>query len=102
MKTQLLIGFFLSAASINLNAQSASNPKFDWGTARKLCTCPDRLSPVQGPISVAQATIDDARAHEDRLPYNAAVTFVDILKLEITPKTRDVNTADILRWPRID
>jgi hypothetical protein len=74
----------------------------NFGTARALRTCPDRTQPSQGPIGVAQATAYVACNYEDRPPEGAAVTFVDVVELQIAPNTRPVNTGDIVRWPQID
>jgi hypothetical protein len=77
-------------------------PAMNFGTARPLRTCPDRTQPSKGPIGVAQATAYVACSYEDRPPEGAAVTFVDIVDLQIAPNTRPVNTGDIVRWPQID
>jgi hypothetical protein len=76
--------------------------KMDFGTKRKLRTCPSQKEPTSGVIGVEQAKTYIACSYEERKPYNASVTFVDILQLEFGPKTRKVMTDDIMRWPNID
>jgi hypothetical protein len=87
---------------VTMAADNAKPSPKNYGTERTLRTCPDRSQPSKGPISVAQAKAYVACSYEDKPPYNAAVRFVDVQKLEIASNTRPVNTQDIMRWPQIN
>lgn len=66
----------------------------DYGTSRQLRTCPSRTAPSSGSISAEQAKIYVACYYEERAVFNASVNFVDILSLEVAPKSRRARAAD--------
>jgi hypothetical protein len=73
----------------------------DYGTSRQLRTCPSRTTPSSGRISVEQAKIYAACYYEEKPVFNAAVDFVDILSLQVAPKSRRAKGADF-RLHKID
>jgi hypothetical protein len=79
----------------------AQETQRDWGTPRQLRTCPDKTNPKKGNLTVALATTYVACYYEEREPYDASVTFVDVLKLQVAAK-RKVTGRDIGLWPDID
>jgi hypothetical protein len=99
--TITVFGALLVSTIATVHAQTPAS-EMNFGTARKLRTCPDRTQPGNGPIGVKQAMAYVACYYEDRSPYDASVWFVDVLKLQIAPTTREVLTRDIVRWPQID
>ena len=80
----------------------AQEPQWNWGTSRQLRTCPDKTSPVKGKMTVALATTYVNCFYEEREPYNASVTFVDIVSLQIGSNPKKASTRDIMLWPEID
>jgi hypothetical protein len=58
-----------------LNAQPSG---FDFGTNRRLRTCPSKTEPRSGRISVEQAKMYVACNYEEKGVFNASVQFVDI------------------------
>ncbi len=66
-----------------IHAQNA-----DYGTNRQRRTCPSRSEPKSGSISAKQATIYAACSYEEQKVFNTAVDFVDILSLQVSPKSR--------------
>jgi hypothetical protein len=80
----------------------AQEPQWNWGTSRQLRTCPDKTSPKKGAMTVAMATTYVGCFYEERKPYNANVTFVDVLSLQIIGKKNKPTTREIMLWPEID
>jgi hypothetical protein len=70
----------------------------DYGTNRKLRTCPSRSEPKSGSISAAQAKIYVACSVEEKRVFNASVQFVDILSLQVAPKSRRVKDSEFRRY----
>lgn len=102
MKLRLTIGIIgcvllaLLTPSI-LNAQTE-----DYGTSRKIRTCPSRLEPRRGRISVAQAKMYVICRHEKEDKYGPPrLHLIDILSLEIAPKSRPVTGRDIMYFPEM-
>jgi hypothetical protein len=97
-----LIFTVIFASSQLTIAVAADYSARDYGTKRQPRKCADRKQPVSGKISVEQAKIYVTCEYEDKPPANASIPFVDILKLEIAPKTRAVTTKDIMQFTDID
>jgi hypothetical protein len=94
MKSRLIFGFIgcllmtISTPSVLLAQQK------DYGTNRQLRTCPSRTEPTRGRITVEQAKRYVACSFEEKPPFNGSIKFVDVLSLEIAPKTRSAKPAD--------
>jgi hypothetical protein len=73
----------------------------DYGTSRQLRTCPSRTEPRSGRISIEQAKIYAACYYEEQGVFNASVKFVDILSLQVAPKSRRVKDSEF-RLHQID
>jgi hypothetical protein len=95
-RTAVILAVTLVSAPVAL----AQEVQWNWGTSRQLRTCPDKTNPKKGNMTVAMATTYVACFYEEREPYNAAVTFVDILSLQTVK--RKVTPRDIGLWPDID
>jgi hypothetical protein len=89
--TLSLVGFISTAIS---SPSVVLAQTFDFDTNRQLRTCPSRKAPTSGRISVEQAKKYVACYYEDKEPFNASVQFVDVLSLEIAPKTRRARSVD--------
>jgi hypothetical protein len=70
----------------------------DYGTSRQLRTCPSKTEPRSGRISVEQAKIYAACYYEEQGVFNASVKFVDILSLQVAPKSRRVKGSEFRRY----
>ncbi len=92
-----IIGYTLLTILASIQPAQAN----DYGTSRQRRTCPSRTEPRNGRISVEQAKMYVACYYEERAVFNAAVDFVDILSLQIAPKSRRARDAD-LRLHQID
>jgi hypothetical protein len=73
----------------------------DYGTNRKLRTCPSRKEPTKGRINVEQAKQYVACSFEKNAILTPSVKFVDVLSLEIAPTPRSPKPAD-LRLANLD
>jgi hypothetical protein len=87
MKSILTLGFIGSMLMNCLDPSMVFAQTFDFGTSRKLRICPSRTAPTKGRTNVEQAKQYVACYYEDKAPFNASVQFVDVLSLEIAPKT---------------
>jgi hypothetical protein len=101
MKSSLTIGFIGCLLVNSLAPNMVFAQTFDFGTSRKLRTCPSRTAPTKGRISVEQAKQYVACSYEERAPFNGSVKFVDVLSLEVAPKPRSPKPAD-LRLANLD
>jgi hypothetical protein len=95
--TTAVLAFALAGPQLAI----AQEPEWNWGTSRQLRTCPDKTKPKKGAMTVALAMMHVSCFYEEREPYNANVTFVDIASLQIGAKHKP-STRDIMLWPEID
>jgi hypothetical protein len=91
----------LACSLVGPHSARAQEPQWNWGTSRQLVTCPDKTNPKTGTLTVAMATTYITCFYEEREPYDANVTFADILSLQLVTK-RKARTRDIMLWPDID
>jgi hypothetical protein len=91
----------LAFASAGPQLSMAQEVQWNWGTPRQLAGCPDKSSPKKGSMTVALAAKYVTCFYEEREPYDAAVPFVDISRLQLVSK-RKASTRDIMLWPDID
>jgi hypothetical protein len=99
----LAVGILLMFGSTlaGSTAATAQEVQWNWGTSRQLRTCPDKTNPKKGNMTVAVATSYVACFYEERPPYDASVTFIDVLSLQFAAK-RKATARDVGLWPDID
>jgi hypothetical protein len=95
------VAMMLAVTLIGPQMAKAEEVQWNWGTSRQLRTCPDKTNPKKGNLTVALVSTYVACSYEERDPYNASVTFVDVVKIQSAVK-RKVNGRDIGLWPDID
>ena len=101
MKSRLTLAIISGTLITILAPNILSAGANDYGTSRQRRTCPSRTEPSRGRISVEQAKIYAACYYEEKAVFNASVDFVDILSLEVAPKSRQARSADF-RLHQID
>jgi hypothetical protein len=94
MKSKLTLGVIGIALMIDLVPNIVSAQARDYGTSRQLRNCPSRTAPTSGRISVEQAKEYVGCSYEEKVPFNGAVKFVDVLSLEVASKPRQARSAD--------
>jgi hypothetical protein len=101
MKLRLTLAIIIGTLMTILAPSILSVRANDYGTSRQPRTCPSRTEPSRGRISVKQTKIYTACYYEEKAVFNASIDFVDILSLDVAPKSRQARSAD-LRLHQID
>jgi hypothetical protein len=104
MKSRLTLGIIGCTLLTVITPNILQAQARDFGTNRQPRTCASTSAPKSGRISAAQAMKYVAcQAEGDReVKMSGTINFIDILNLEVAPKSRQVNIRDIENYPDID
>jgi hypothetical protein len=106
MKSNLKLGIICCTVLTFLTPSTLNAQTSNYGTNRQPRTCASRLEPRTGPLSVAQAKKYVACDNEGpTFSVNHSgrnMKFIDILSLQVAPKSRPVTFRDIQDFTGID
>jgi hypothetical protein len=96
MKSSLTFGIIGCAMLTAIISSIPNALAIDYGANRDRRTCPSRLAPTKGAISAAQAKVYVACSYEERpAGLAASIYFVDILSIQVAPKSRKAQGTEI-------
>lgn len=84
-----------STKNANRQAPATLVAQMNYGTTRTARTCPSRVSPKRGAISLEQAKIYFICDYEGISVDGSSLIFVDNLKLQISSTSRSATSADL-------